>query len=165
MTMAFNSLFCLYLFYFFVGLASSSVLISNDVFNSRGHGGRALLQVQKSCSVPFEAQNYTVITSHCKGPQYPKDQCCNALKEFACPFRDAINDLTTDCASTMFSYINLYGKYPPGLFANMCREGKDGLDCGSDPATNRAHNHRAPLHPTILLMLIVVFTVLLLQLF
>lgn len=29
----------------------------------------------------------------------------------------------------MFSYINLYGKYPPGLFANECKEGNLGLEC------------------------------------
>lgn len=33
----------------------------------------------------------------------------------------------------MFSYINLYGKYPPGLFANECKEGKEGLDCSTVP--------------------------------
>lgn len=33
------------------------------------------------------------------------------------------------CATTMFNYINLYGKYPPGLFANMCKEDKEGLNC------------------------------------
>lgn len=31
----------------------------------------------------------------------------------------------------MFSYINLSGKYPPGLFASECREGKLGLECGA----------------------------------
>ncbi|PKA50498.1 GPI-anchored protein LORELEI [Apostasia shenzhenica] len=73
--------------------------------------------------------NYSVITSKCKGPQYRADLCCSALKEFACPYADQLNDLTNDCASTMFSYINLYGKYPPGLFGYECREGKEGLDC------------------------------------
>lgn len=33
----------------------------------------------------------------------------------------------------MFSYINIYGKYPPGLFANECKEGKEGLDCSTVP--------------------------------
>lgn len=44
--------------------------------------------------------------------------------------------MTTDCASVMFSYINIYGKYPPGLFANECKEGKDGLDCSQVKLTN-----------------------------
>ena len=77
----------------------------------------------------FEFMNYTIITSKCKGPQYPAKFCCEALKEFACPYAEELNDLTNDCASTMFSYINLYGRYPPGLFASECREGKEGLSC------------------------------------
>jgi hypothetical protein len=82
-----------------------------------------------ACNISFENLDYSVLTDKCKGPQYPAKPCCDAFKEFACPFSDAINDLETDCASTMFSYINLYGKYPPGLFANECREDKNGLDC------------------------------------
>lgn len=81
------------------------------------------------CPVNFEFANYTIITSKCKGPKYPADLCCSALKEFACPYAEDINDGSNDCASTMFSYINLYGKYPPGLFASECREGKNGLEC------------------------------------
>lgn len=92
------------------------------------------------CPVNFEFQNYTIITSQCKGPKYPPDLCCSAFKEFACPFLDYINDLSTDCASTMFSYINLYGKYPPGLFASECREGKEGLVC---PAPSPAQSANA----------------------
>jgi hypothetical protein len=42
---------------------------------------------------------------------------------------DDINDDSNDCASTMFSYINLYGKYPPGLFASECKGDKKGLAC------------------------------------
>jgi hypothetical protein len=81
------------------------------------------------CSVNFEFLNYTIITSKCKGPQYAAALCCSAFKEFACPYADQLNDGTNDCASTMFSYINLYGKYPPGLFASECKEGKEGLEC------------------------------------
>jgi hypothetical protein len=77
----------------------------------------------------FEFQNYTIITSKCKGPKFPADKCCSAFLEFACPFVDYINDDSNDCASTMFSYINLYGKYPPGLFASECKGGKKGLAC------------------------------------
>ncbi|CAK9171093.1 unnamed protein product [Ilex paraguariensis] len=84
---------------------------------------------EKGCPVNFENQNYTIITRQCKGPQYNATVCCGAFKELACPFSDQINDLKNDCASTLFSYINLYGKYPPGLFSSLCREGKDGLSC------------------------------------
>ncbi|KAL3734537.1 hypothetical protein ACJRO7_023827 [Eucalyptus globulus] len=103
--------------------------ISDDTFESRALAGRHLLQAKQSCPVNFEFLNYTVITSKCKGPTYPANVCCGAFKEFACPYVDVINDLTNECASTMFSYINLYGKYPPGLFAAECREGKQGLEC------------------------------------
>ncbi|GLT54105.1 hypothetical protein SLA2020_273330 [Shorea laevis] len=89
-----------------------------------------------ACSVEFEFKNYTIITSRCKGPKFPPVACCNSFKDFACPYADAINDMTTDCAITMFNYINLHGHYPPGLFANMCREGMLGLDCTNvDQAT------------------------------
>jgi hypothetical protein len=94
-----------------------------------------------ACPVNFEFLNYTVITSKCKGPQYPAVACCAAFTEFACPYADDINDLTNDCASTMFSYINLYGKYPPGLFASECREGKEGLECPAVPPSASANNN------------------------
>lgn len=45
------------------------------------------------------------------------------------PFSDLLNDLSYECSATMFSYINLRGKYPPGLFASMCTGTKQGLDC------------------------------------
>ncbi|XP_006647809.1 GPI-anchored protein LLG1-like [Oryza brachyantha] len=114
-----------------VGFASASPsFLSDGVFQgSVGSTGRSLLQAKKSCPVNFEFQNYTIITSKCKGPRFPAKECCNAFKEFACPFAQYINDESNDCASTMFSYINLYGKYPPGLFASECREGKQGLSC------------------------------------
>ncbi|KAF8043299.1 hypothetical protein BT93_A1592 [Corymbia citriodora subsp. variegata] len=125
------------LFFLLIGVASCS-FIHDGIFESREAAGRSLLQAKKSCSVDFENQNYTILTSQCKGPQYSAKLCCQAFKEFACPFIDQINDLTTDCASTMFSYINLYGKYPPGLFANECKEGKEGLDCTAVPVASPA---------------------------
>ncbi|KAG8060912.1 hypothetical protein GUJ93_ZPchr0002g26008 [Zizania palustris] len=119
-----------------VGLSASvASFISNDALGAAAHdagGGRSLLQAKKDCPVSFEAANYTVITSQCKGPLYPPSLCCGALKDFACPYATYINDVTTTCATTMFSYINLYGKYPPGLFANTCREGANGLTCPED---------------------------------
>ncbi|XP_068636362.1 GPI-anchored protein LLG1-like [Aristolochia californica] len=115
-------------FFLLVGMASSS-FISDAVFQSHGSTGRSLLQSKKSCQINFEFQNYTIITSRCKGPHYPPSLCCSSLKDFACPFLPELNDVSTDCASTMFSYINLYGKYPPGLFSSECKEGKLGLEC------------------------------------
>uniref|UniRef100_A0A5B7C481 Putative GPI-anchored protein LORELEI n=1 Tax=Davidia involucrata TaxID=16924 RepID=A0A5B7C481_DAVIN len=128
---------CLSVIFFFLltGLASSS-FISYDIYGSDGSTGRTLLQAKAECSVDFETMNYTILTSQCKGPQYPSNLCCDALKQFACPYSEQINDLKTNCAQTMFSYINLFGKYPPGLFANMCKEGKEGLACSGNETTS-----------------------------
>ncbi|XP_052207284.1 GPI-anchored protein LLG1 isoform X6 [Diospyros lotus] len=120
--------------------ASASTFISGDVFGDQVSIGRNLLQAKKACPVNFEFLNYTIITSKCKGPRYPADMCCAALAEFACPYADELNDLSNDCASTMFSYINLYGKYPPGLFANECKGDKKGLPC---PASSPAESPNA----------------------
>ncbi|KAG5545331.1 hypothetical protein RHGRI_017706 [Rhododendron griersonianum] len=82
-----------------------------------------------ACTVDFEHQNYTIITSQCKGPNFQAGPCCAALKEFACPYSVEISNEKSDCASTMFSYINAMGNYPPALFSSLCVEGKQGLDC------------------------------------
>lgn len=118
------------------------------------------------CPVNFEFLNYTIITSKCKGPRYPPNICCAAFKEFACPYTDVLNDLTNDCASTMFSYINLYGKYPPGLFASECREGKEGLACPATPPTTANDTANQIMHyPSLILMLSAGFLMLLFQWF
>ncbi|KAI5066092.1 hypothetical protein GOP47_0018716 [Adiantum capillus-veneris] len=104
---------------------------------------RHLLQVLTPCSVNFQVQNYTIITSECKGPQYPANACCAAFVKFACPFFEELNDNTTDCANTMFNYINIYGRYPSGLFANECRGDDKGLPCPGNstaPNTNGARD-------------------------
>ncbi|CAL9087242.1 GPI-anchored protein LLG1-like isoform X2 [Musa acuminata AAA Group] len=113
----------------FAGLATASSFISDDVLVPRGSGGRSLLQTPTNCPLSFEFLNYTIITSQCKGPLYPVDLCCGAFKEFACPYAAELNDLTNNCATNMFTYINLYGKYPPGLFSSECRDDKIGLVC------------------------------------
>ncbi|KFK27198.1 hypothetical protein AALP_AA8G348200 [Arabis alpina] len=118
---------------------SSSSFISDGAFESQNLViGRNLLQTKKTCPVNFEFMNYTVIKNQCKGPKYPPKECCAAFKDFACPYTEEINDLSTDCATTMFSYINLYGKYPPGIFANQCKEGKEGLECPALPPASVA---------------------------
>ncbi|ESW20646.1 hypothetical protein PHAVU_005G003700 [Phaseolus vulgaris] len=137
--------------------------LSDHVFDSQALTGRNLLQAKKGCSVNFEFLNYTIITSKCKGPHYPPKECCNSFKEFACPYADVINDLTNECATTMFSYINLYGKYPPGLFSNECREGKLGLECPAlSPSASEDDTSNQVVHcPSLLLMLTTCFLILL----
>ncbi|XP_073141710.1 GPI-anchored protein LLG1-like isoform X2 [Henckelia pumila] len=111
----------------------ASPFIPDGIFGSHDSGERRLLQAKIPCPVNFEIQNYSIITTKCKGPKYPVDQCCSSFKEFACPFVDSLNDLRNDCASIMFSYIYVNGNYPAGLFGSLCREGKDGLECPEVP--------------------------------
>ncbi|GFP78765.1 GPI-anchored protein lorelei [Phtheirospermum japonicum] len=106
--------------------------------------------------------NYTVITSQCKGPNYTPERCCTPLKQLVCPIKDQFNDLKTNCADTFFSYVNLYGKYPPGLFAALCKEGEEGLGCEgvADPPPPPSPNQSGALHApayctSTLLMLLV----------
>ncbi|XP_074310826.1 GPI-anchored protein LLG1-like [Silene latifolia] len=113
---------------------SSSVLGTDQLDQPRLSTSRALLQAQKPCPINFENQNYTIITSKCKGPRYPAAECCPSFTDFACQFSDELNDLTNQCAQTMFSYINLNGGYPPGLFANECKGSKRGLECKATPS-------------------------------
>lgn len=155
----------IFLLFILMGL-SSATFISDGIFESHAFTGRNLLQAKKACPVNFEFLNYTIITSKCKGPQFPPDKCCSAFKEFACPYADQINDLTTDCATTMFSYINLYGKYPPGLFASECQEGKRGLECPASAPTQSANASRSQItcNSSPLLMFTAAFLILVFQL-
>ncbi|XP_021758826.1 GPI-anchored protein LLG2-like isoform X1 [Chenopodium quinoa] len=102
---------------------------SDELQQPRFSVGRHLLQATKDCPLDVQHLNYTIIISRCKGPRYPANICCGAFKELACPYAPTLNDVTNNCATTLFSYINLYGKYPPGLFANICRDSKRGLEC------------------------------------
>lgn len=78
----------------------------------------------------LETANYTEVTSRCRGPVYNESLCCAAFSDFACPYGAYINDMTTNCAATMLSYLRLYGRYPPGLFANTCKQDlRKGLRC------------------------------------
>ncbi|XP_044475615.1 GPI-anchored protein LLG1-like [Mangifera indica] len=126
---------CSILFVFlFVGLSSSAFIAviecvavfdnyADDVFGS--HAGRNLGQAKNDCPVDFKSLDFTILTSQCKGPKFAPASCCKAFKEYACPYADAINDPTTDCAAVLFNYIRQMGHYPPGVFRAQCREGKN----------------------------------------
>ncbi|KAL4554640.1 hypothetical protein LXL04_037238 [Taraxacum kok-saghyz] len=139
---------------------SSPVSVSDGVFAAEASIGRNLLQAKKPCPVNFEFMNYTIITSRCKGPRYPANLCCQAFKDFACPYSQDLNDLENECSSTMFSYINLYGGYPPGLFASLCRDDKVGLICpalapgtgknGVGADSNNSYSIHSPLLPLVI---------------
>ncbi|XP_048619098.1 GPI-anchored protein LORELEI [Brassica napus] len=121
---------------------SSSNSTSNIVFESRTSvSGRSLLSAKKQCEVDFQSKNYTDLTRQCRGPTYPATECCAAFKQFACPYAHQINDLNTDCAKVMFSYITVHGNYPLGLFASECKETKVGLVCPSSPRVSAAPHH------------------------
>ncbi|KAI3496758.1 hypothetical protein L1887_39133 [Cichorium endivia] len=117
----------------FLLLLPSPFSLSDNVSTSQPSIARNLLQAKKPCPVSFEFMNYTTITSRCKGPKYPPTICCQAFKDFACPYADELNDLSNECSTEMFSYINLYGKYPAGIFSNLCHDTKDGLVCDAVP--------------------------------
>ncbi|KAK8489562.1 hypothetical protein V6N11_037047 [Hibiscus sabdariffa] len=82
-----------------------------------------------ACKEDFRTKNYTIITSKCKGPEYPKKACCAAFLEFVCPMADLINDMRNDCAILMFCGIERSGPYPHLLFFNKCRNGTHDLNC------------------------------------
>ncbi|KAL2943760.1 GPI-anchored protein LLG2 [Bienertia sinuspersici] len=113
------------------------------------------------CPVDVQSWNYTVITSKCKGPQYPAKTCCEALRDLACPYSRELNDLDNNCATTMFSYINLYGNYPPGLFANTCRDSERGLECTDaqkSKSSNTSSSTTATATPIITLLTFILLT-------
>lgn len=82
------------------------------------------------CPVQFQGMPgvKTVIDS-CRPPQQA-GRCCGALKTFACPYRDLLNDNAVNgCASEMFFEIIVQGRLSPGLFSYLCHEGAEGLQC------------------------------------
>ncbi|EAZ36747.1 GPI-anchored protein LLG1-like [Oryza sativa Japonica Group] len=117
-------------FLFFLLL--SPPILSDGVLQVMGTSmnRRSLLQAKGGCPVSFENQNYTTITSKCKSP-WPADLCCPALNEFACNFSQYINDESTNCAESMWVYLNAHGSYPAGLFSNECAV----LDCNGNNST------------------------------
>ncbi|XP_047965935.1 GPI-anchored protein LLG1-like [Salvia hispanica] len=121
-----NPFLHLVLFLFIIFAAQLPAVVSHQAGN-----GRTLLQIKKPCPVNIENLNYTIITSQCKGPNYPPEPCCSGLKELACPIASDLNDPTNDCAEQLFSYIPTIGKYPTGLFSSVCKGSERGLECQS----------------------------------
>ncbi|KAL3503691.1 hypothetical protein ACH5RR_038140 [Cinchona calisaya] len=156
--------FCVILVSLFIS-TSASTFLSDGAFGDHIATGRNLLQAKQSCPIDFESQNYTIITSQCKGPQYPANLCCAAFKEFACPFADELNDLRNDCADVMFNYIEINGNYPDGIFGSLCHEGKEGLACPPPPSPSaNASGSLITYKPSSALILATTFIVLLLRL-
>ncbi|XP_058113064.1 GPI-anchored protein LLG1-like [Magnolia sinica] len=135
--------FLVIFFFLFIwmGLAYSTTFMSDVLFDSVGSTRRSLLQVKTPCPIDFEHMNYTVITSQCKAPDYVPELCCKAFKTFACPYADELSDVRNECATNMFSYINLHGNNNlSGVFSSYCREGKDGISCPATPPQSENTN-------------------------
>ncbi|XP_009769646.1 GPI-anchored protein LLG1-like [Nicotiana tabacum] len=145
-----RSCFFLFLFFLVVGLASSSpTYIKYSVLRQSHAPGRGLLQqylVKNDCPINFEKEDYTPLTSQCKGPQYNPALCCNGFKTIACRYTNEINDESNGCATGMFISINESGKYPTGLFENICKEAEEGLKCDNvkSPVAPRQNVHSTP---------------------
>lgn len=82
------------------------------------------------CPVRFEnAPGIDTVIRSCRGVPSPA-RCCGALKTFACPYSELINDNAQNgCANQMFFDILVRGRLHPGLFSQMCVEGAYGLKC------------------------------------
>ncbi|XP_051135486.1 GPI-anchored protein LLG1-like [Andrographis paniculata] len=132
--------------------------------SATGVSQRKLFQLKKSCPINFETQNYTILTSQCKAPDYPVEPCCSALRQFACPFRNELNDQTNDCYKTMFDYINGPHKYPNTLFTGNCNDNRFGLSCpASAPSPGVGTTHKeadaAPKHCVQQLLVVLSFSI------
>ncbi|XP_042490201.1 GPI-anchored protein LLG1-like [Macadamia integrifolia] len=152
-----------FLLHIIMASAASSFLSPNHVIVPEGSTGRKLLQEIKSCPVDFEFLNYTIITSQCKSP-YPSQPCCSALNKFSCPYVDELSDSTNDCILTMFSYINLIGKYPASLFSNECQGQWLSCNVTTAPAASvNANGGWVAQNVSPLLILMALFPILLFQ--
>ncbi|KAK4420090.1 GPI-anchored protein LLG3 [Sesamum alatum] len=122
-----RSLLLVFLSFLVLGVASSHY-ISNEGLHIHASAGRSLQQETSTCKA-VDNLNYTLMTSQCKGPHYTPEACCRPLKQLLCPIAKLFNDLTSPCGRIFFCNVDYYGKYPPSLFARICKEGPVGLDC------------------------------------
>ena len=88
---------------------------------------RLINKYDADCPVDFESLDIRILTSRCKGPDFPAAPCCDAFKKFACPYADILNDQNNNCAESMFRIINV--NFPPGLFFDKCVDSERGIEC------------------------------------
>ena len=86
------------------------------------------------CPIDFASMNYTSITSVCNGTDPNTTLCCTSFVDFACPYADYLNNDATNCATNLFSYLNMAGNYPAALFSSLCQGNAEGLPCPVAPA-------------------------------
>ncbi|KAL8267278.1 hypothetical protein R6Q59_004622 [Mikania micrantha] len=118
------------LFFLLIASASahSSSILLEEMLESHVASRNSRFRPPKPCPVDFEHKNYTLLTRTCRRP-YKAEPCCIALQKIACPHMKDVNDMSTDCAISMFDSISYQGNYPPGLFLMLCSEGKRGMKC------------------------------------
>ncbi|XP_024372672.1 GPI-anchored protein LLG2 isoform X1 [Physcomitrium patens] len=123
-----------------------------------GIPSRHLLQTLQPCPVDFANQNYSIVTSVCNATAPDMPKCCSSFTEFACQFASYINDESTNCATAMFSYLNIAGNYQAQLFQG-CRGDAQGLPCPlvPEPSPNPSNPNSATMHGPHGLSFVVMF--------
>lgn len=100
--------------------------------NATKASSRKLIAAQGVCPVRFDqihSSSMAAVVSSCRG-RPSAARCCGALKAFACPYSDLLNDNAINgCASEMFYEIMVRGRLQPGTFSHLCVEGPQGLQC------------------------------------
>lgn len=111
-----------------------------------------------ACPVDFANQNYSIVTSVCNATAPDMPKCCSSFTEFACQFASYINDESTNCATAMFSYLNIAGNYQAQLFQG-CRGDAQGLPCPlvPEPSPNPSNPNSATMHGPHGLSFVVMF--------
>lgn len=90
--------------------------------------------VRAECPIDFATKNYSSITNVCHESNPDKVLCCSAFVNFTCQYVTYFNDQTTNCATTLFSYLSLAGNYSAELFSSLCQGSQQGLLCPIVPA-------------------------------
>ncbi|KAL6903648.1 hypothetical protein ACP4OV_004461 [Aristida adscensionis] len=118
------------------GAGTQPKYISADALKASKLNGtgehRKLAGFQVLCPVRFDKQTAKIdaVGNSCRGPAPSEARCCGALKAFACPYTEYLNDNAINgCASQMFWDIQTRCKLSPGLFSFLCHDGPAGLSC------------------------------------
>jgi hypothetical protein len=68
------------------------------------------------------------IGSKCRGQEIPKPQCCAAVKDFACPYSDLVDELTNGCNVELLDKAQTFCSVPIGYFG-FCGDSEFGISC------------------------------------
>ncbi|KAL2630585.1 hypothetical protein R1flu_015271 [Riccia fluitans] len=91
--------------------------------------GRQLLQTLTPCPIQYAFFNFSPVLDACPNSTnisvvgtFNAKTCCQSLCKVLGSNGSFINDLTTDCSSQFFTYLNLAGNYSQGFFASICTD-------------------------------------------